>query len=83
MVLQVWAVVLVRVAVDMVVGAGHNGDSIVCEGDVETLCVFGLALIASHKLPLLGEDGEVEAVVVACHDYFTSLVDGHCDGIVG
>ena len=82
-VLQVGTVILVRVTVDLEIFAGEDGDSIIGEGKVETLGVLGLALVASHQLPLLGEDGEVEVVVVVSHHHLAPLVDGHGDGVVG
>lgn len=73
----------VLVDVDAVVLAGEDDRAVIHEADVETLGVFDFGLECVEQFALLGEDGQVEVVVIVGDEYFVVGVDAHANGVVG
>lgn len=73
----------VSVDVEAVIFTGKHHTPVVHQSYVEALSVFHLALQSRDQLPVLGEDCQVEVVVVVRDGDLPCTVDADTDGIVG
>ena len=76
-------VLLVRVAADLAALAGDDGDSVLCEGEVDAARGPAVAGEGGEQLALLAEDGQVEGVVVGGHHELVPLVEAQAEGELG
>ena len=73
----------VSVNVQPVILAGKDDTTILHQGNIEALSMLDLALESTNKLPSLGEDGQVEIVVVVSDGNLATSGDSDSNWEVG
>lgn len=73
----------IPINVEAIVLAGQNHTAVIHQCNVKALGMLDLALQCGHQLPVLGEYGQIEVVVIVSDKNFASRINTNTNWIIG